>query len=108
MELLKKFKPNILEMLVHKYFTPATTVCKNTGDFTFQPSKEFVQELTESFTAAKIEKYENGISFSAYHVNYFIGANKGEAIYKTTTLTYPFFTMYDTIEEYRMSFSMND
>ncbi len=108
MELLSRFKPAVWEVFVHKYFAPATTICQNTGDFTFQPSKEFILDLTSSFTTAKIEKFENGPTFSSYHVDYFIGADKGEAIYKTTSFTYPVFTMYDTVEEYRLSFFMND
>lgn len=111
MELLSKLKPGFWEMLSHKYemwsnkfFTPSTTVCQNTGVFTFQPSKEFIAELKDSFTMAKIEQFENGPTYSAYHVSYFIGAHKGDAIYKTTMLTYPDFTMYDSVEEYRLSF----
>jgi hypothetical protein len=108
MELLRKLKPTVWEIFVHKYFQPATTVCQNTGDFTFQPSREFILDLTSSFTTAKIEKFENSDSFSSYHVDYFIGVDKGEAIYKTTRFIYPTFTMYDTVEEYRRSFFIND
>ena len=108
MELLKKLKPNFFELLAHKFFVPATTVSPDTGEFTFLPSEEFIQELTSSFTVAKIKPFENGSSFSSYHVDYRIGLDKGEAIYKATTFSYPSFAMYDTIEEYRMSFSFNE
>jgi hypothetical protein len=108
MKFTSHVKPSLLEMFIDKYFNDSSIVAPDTGDFTFPPSANFVKELKDSFTLAKIEKYENGGAFSAYVVKYNIGGHNGEAIYKTTNTTYPDFLMYDDVEEYEMSFSLND
>jgi hypothetical protein len=106
MELIKKTKP-MWDVLLDKYFAPATTIASNVGDFTFPPTEDLVQQLTSTYTMARVDMFENGPTFSAYNVDYNIGGIKGNAIYKTTVTTYPEFCMFDTVEEYEMSFELN-
>jgi hypothetical protein len=108
MDLTSKLKPSLWEMFIEKYFNEPSVVAADTGDFTFAPSEEFVNDLKDSFSNAKVEKYENGPTFSLYYVKYDIGGHKGEAIYKATNTTFPDFTMYDSVDEYELSFSLND
>ena len=102
---MKKNFGAVVKDLIINFFPPFTTVGADTGNFTFPVSEELIQELTSNYTTAKIEQFENGATFSSYHVDYFVGLTKGEAIYKTTSLTYPYFNMFDTVEEYQVSFS---
>lgn len=105
MQFTSAFKPSMWEVFIDKYFNTPNIVSADTGDFTFAPSDVLITELKNSFTNAKLEKYENGPTFSSYYVKYDIGGHKGDAIYKTTTTIYPDFIMYDTVEEYKMSFA---
>jgi len=102
---MKKNFGAVVKDLIINFFPPFTTVSADTGNFTFPVSEELIQELTSSYTTARIEQFENGATFSSYHVDYFVGLTKGEAIYKTTSVTYPYFSMFDTVEEYHVSFS---
>ena len=102
---MKKNFGAVVKDLIINFFPPFTTMSSDTGNFTFPVSEELIQELTSNYTTAKIEQFENGATFSSYHVDYFVGLAKGEAIYKTTSVTYPYFSMFDTVEEYHVSFS---
>jgi hypothetical protein len=108
METLKKLRLSIWKNFVKNYFSPASTTYQDYGDFTFPPSHEFIHDLRKSFSESTIQKYENGPTFSAYQVSYDVGGRHGTAIYKTTTATYPRFNGFETEEEYKRSFSIDD
>jgi hypothetical protein len=108
METLKKLRLSIWKNFVKNYFAPSSTSYHDFGDFTFPPSNEFLSDLRKSFSESTIRKFENGPTFSAYQVSYDAGGRHGTAIYKTTTATYPLFNGFDTLEEYKSSFSIDD
>ena len=80
------------------------TVNKKFGAFTFKPSKEMLAEITNNYSNAIIEEYENSPGFSSYKVHFDIAGISGEAIYKTTLQLYPMFEDFDTEDEYIRSF----
>ena len=108
METLKKFRLSIWKNFVKNYFSPASTIYHDFGDFTFPPSFEFINDLKRSFSESTIQRFENGPTFSSYQVSYDMGGKHGTAIYKTTTATYPAFSGFATEEEYKRSFSIDD
>jgi len=108
MELIRKLKRSVLDLVADKYFAVPDAISPDTGDFSFAPSAELIHELNSSFTPAEVEAHGTGLNFSAQQLNYNIGGKNGGAIYKTTITLYPGFSTPDTIEEYERSFSLND
>ncbi|MBS1689339.1 MAG: hypothetical protein JSS96_11480 [Bacteroidetes bacterium] len=80
------------------------TVNEKFCEFTFKPSEEMLAEITNNYSNAVIEEYENSPGFSSYKVHFDIAGTKGEAIYKTTLQLYPMFEDFDTEDEYMRSF----
>jgi hypothetical protein len=103
METLKKLRLSIWKKLVDQYYGLSYR-SDGVSDFTFPPSAEFINYLVSSFSESTIEGFENGPTFSSYQVSYHNGNVYGHAIYKTTVTTYPRFSSFKTMEEYKRSF----
>lgn len=108
MDTLKKLRLSMWKRKVEQYYMYNSILTYDKRDFTFPPSQEFIDYLMRSFTESTVERYENGPTFSSYHVSYAKGKVHGEAIFKTTVTTYPQFSSFTSLEEYQRSFSKDE
>ena len=92
------------EAKMDNYIAISDTVNEKFCEFTFKPSKEMLAEITNNYSNAIIEEYENSPGFSSYKIYFDIAGVQGEAIYKTTLQLYPMFEDFDTEDEYKRSF----
>lgn len=105
MDTLRKLRLSMWKRIVEQYYMYSSIITYDKRDFTFPPSREFIDYLMRSFTESTVERYENGPTFSSYHVSYAKGKVHGEAIFKTTVATYPQFSGFTSLEDYQRSFA---
>jgi len=104
----KQRKQSLWETFVDKYFNTPSIIASDTGDFSLASAPAFIHEPGRNFSALSIENYDSNPTFSSYFVEYHIGGGKGQAVYAATSTTYPDLASSDTVDEYEMSFSLND